>query len=113
MRRTNPENESGRRFLNPASFPIGSPESRAIARLRAERRLVKYMTIMKGGGHVPTHESKPLGRAKFEGQWYAVYDEDGLNLHLYPVNQDGPPLPRIALPEAECRIILDPRMADE
>jgi hypothetical protein len=102
---------------NPADFPLGSPESRATARLRAEEAKINCIIIhphprnseliedAKGAYKrvfgLPLEDGvKPIGQTVFERSLYEVYSvHNGINLELFPKVGDTP-LPQVRLPDA-------------
>ena len=116
MRKTDSASNTSK-LPNPADFPLGSPESRAAARLRAEEVPVNCITIhphprnseliedAKGAYrrvfNLPVEDGlKPIGQTVFEGKLYEAYSfRDGVNLELFAKIGDAP-LPQVRLPDA-------------
>ena len=115
MNKLNPDSAGG--LPNPADFPLGSAESRAAARLRAEKAPINCITIhpyprnseliqnAKGGyervSNLPVEDGiKPIGQTVFKDKLHEVYSvHDGVNLELFAKVGDAP-LPQVRLPDA-------------
>lgn len=122
MKDWNSDSASG--LPRPADFPLGSPESRAAARLRAEETRINCITVhphprnskliedAKGAYKrvfdLPAEDDlKPTGQVMFEGKLYEVYSfHNGINLELFLKAGDAP-LPHVRLPDACCHLRLE------
>lgn len=107
MNHKKPEQREG---PNPAEFPIGSPESRAAARLLAGNLPINCIIVhsasrkrlqMRSGLTPTEHSHKPLGQTIFKGRTYEVYEggKDLNNLELFFKDSDVP-LQAFTLPKA-------------
>lgn len=120
MNKTKPPSDASR-IPNPAIFPLGSPESRAAARMRVEAQDQEIEVLMIEGWPKNSHliedaegryrrifeepaegSEKPIAETTFEGRLYVVYGSL-LKPTLYP-KYGTEPLPTIRLPRAKITV---------